>query len=150
MQINYKKKQPKSIRRNHIDKLTELYKQPEGSIEAYSKTQALRIQNSQKAQKKMKKLREIMKKPDIQRNKIPITSSSFDADREKTQEEEQIIVYQQQSERSQTLFNQPVLYDQKKVQIPRLNSNNIDLNRVTDPNTPRRKKQQLGEVEGFY
>ena len=100
MQINYKKKQPKSIRRNHIDKLTELYKQPEGSIEAYSKTQALRIQNSQKAQKKMKKLREIMKKPDIQRNKIPITSSSFDADREKTQEEEQIIVYQQQSERS--------------------------------------------------
>lgn len=79
------------MRRNHIDKLTELYKMPEGSIEAISKTHTLRIQNSQKTQKKMKKLRDIMKKSEIQRNKVPIqTTSSYDAnyeaDREATRE----------------------------------------------------------------
>ena len=70
---------------------------PEGPIESVSKTQALRLHNSQKTQKKMKKLKDIIKKSEIQRNKIPInTTSSYDADREKTQEEaaDQILIYQ--------------------------------------------------------
>ena len=35
--------------------------------------------------------------------------------------------------------------------IPRLNSNNLDLNRVTDPNTPQRHKEKLVEEDrGYY
>ena len=46
---------------------------PDDSIAAVSKTHALRIHNSQKAHKKMKKLREILKKSEIQKNnKVPI------------------------------------------------------------------------------